>query len=60
VPAREPGTPPRSGRQRQVVDAFVAAAREGDSDALIAVLDPGAPHPEPLGGPGFLGGAAGQ
>jgi RNA polymerase sigma-70 factor (ECF subfamily) len=27
-------------RQREVVDAFVAAAREGDFDALVAVLDP--------------------
>jgi len=27
-------------RQRQVVDAFVAAAREGDFEALLAVLDP--------------------
>src|SRR4051794_38797552 len=27
-------------RQREVVDAFLAAAREGDFDALIAVLDP--------------------
>jgi RNA polymerase sigma-70 factor (ECF subfamily) len=27
-------------RQREVVDAFVAAAREGDFDALLAVLDP--------------------
>jgi RNA polymerase sigma-70 factor, ECF subfamily len=27
-------------RQRQVVDAFVAAARGGDFDALLAVLDP--------------------
>jgi len=27
-------------RQRQVVDAFLAAAREGDFDALVAVLDP--------------------
>jgi RNA polymerase sigma factor (sigma-70 family) len=26
--------------QRQVVDAFLAAAREGDFDSLIAVLDP--------------------
>jgi RNA polymerase sigma-70 factor, ECF subfamily len=26
--------------QRRVVDAFVAAAREGDFDALVAVLDP--------------------
>src|SRR3954454_19345165 len=27
-------------RQRQVVDAFLAAARDGDFDALLAVLDP--------------------
>jgi RNA polymerase sigma-70 factor (ECF subfamily) len=27
-------------RQRKVVDAFLAAAREGDFDALVAVLDP--------------------
>src|SRR4051794_32740912 len=27
-------------RQRAVVDAFLAAAREGDFDALVAVLDP--------------------
>jgi RNA polymerase sigma factor (sigma-70 family) len=29
-----------SVRQRQVVDAFLAAARGGDFDALLAVLDP--------------------
>jgi RNA polymerase sigma-70 factor (ECF subfamily) len=28
------------GRQREVVDAFLAAARAGDLDALLAVLDP--------------------
>jgi RNA polymerase sigma factor (sigma-70 family) len=28
------------GRQRAVVDAFLAAARGGDVDALVAVLDP--------------------
>jgi RNA polymerase sigma factor (sigma-70 family) len=28
------------GRQREVVDAFLAASREGDFEALIAVLDP--------------------
>jgi RNA polymerase sigma-70 factor (ECF subfamily) len=28
------------GRQRQVVDAFFAAARGGDLEALVAVLDP--------------------
>ena len=27
-------------RQREVVDAFLAAARGGDFDALLAVLDP--------------------
>jgi RNA polymerase sigma factor (sigma-70 family) len=27
-------------RQREVVDAFLAAAREGDFDALVAILDP--------------------
>jgi len=27
-------------RQREVVDAFLAAAREGDLDGLVAVLDP--------------------
>jgi RNA polymerase sigma-70 factor (ECF subfamily) len=27
-------------RQREVIDAFVAAAREGDFEALVAVLDP--------------------
>ncbi|WP_143268058.1 sigma factor-like helix-turn-helix DNA-binding protein, partial [Amycolatopsis alba] len=28
------------GRQRAVVDAFFAAARDGDFDALVSVLDP--------------------
>jgi RNA polymerase sigma-70 factor (ECF subfamily) len=41
---RVQGTAPRpSGdpaRQREVVDAFFAAARGGDLDALVAVLDP--------------------
>jgi RNA polymerase sigma-70 factor (ECF subfamily) len=27
-------------RQREVVDAFLAAARDGDFDALVALLDP--------------------
>ena len=31
---------PDMGAQREVVDAFFAAAREGDFDALVAVLDP--------------------
>ncbi|MGY0063126.1 sigma-70 family RNA polymerase sigma factor [Streptomyces sp. LZ34] len=31
---------PDLGRQREVVDAFLSAARNGDFDALVAVLDP--------------------
>jgi RNA polymerase sigma factor (sigma-70 family) len=31
---------PDIGRQREVVDAFFAAARHGELDALVAVLDP--------------------
>jgi RNA polymerase sigma-70 factor, ECF subfamily len=31
---------PDLARQREVVDAFLAASREGDFDALLAVLDP--------------------
>jgi len=31
---------PDLSRQREVVDAFFAAAREGDFEALVAVLDP--------------------
>ncbi len=45
---------PDIGRQREVVDAFFAAARHGDLAALVAVLDPdvvlrsdgGTAHPE--------------
>ena len=36
TPAEEPDI----RRQRRVVDAFLAAARDGDFDALLAVLDP--------------------
>jgi RNA polymerase sigma factor (sigma-70 family) len=35
-----PAPDPDLDRQREVVDAFLAAAREGDFDALVAVLDP--------------------
>ncbi|MEV0647643.1 sigma-70 family RNA polymerase sigma factor [Phytomonospora sp. NPDC050363] len=31
---------PDLGRQRRVVDAFFAAAREGDFDRLVSILDP--------------------
>jgi RNA polymerase sigma factor (sigma-70 family) len=41
---RVQGTPTASeadrARQRQVVDAFLAASREGDFEALLALLDP--------------------
>ena len=50
TPAGQPGPAAGQGeptapdadlaRQREVVDAFLAAAREGDFDALVAVLDP--------------------
>ena len=35
-----PAPDPDLARQRDVVDAFFLAAREGDFDALVAVLDP--------------------
>lgn len=38
--AQVPGPDPDLARQREVVDAFFAAARGGDFDALVAVLDP--------------------
>ena len=34
------GRDPDVGRQREVVDAFFAAARRGDLESLVAVLDP--------------------
>jgi RNA polymerase sigma-70 factor (ECF subfamily) len=36
--AATPGADP--GRQREIVSAFIAAARGGDFDALVALLDP--------------------
>jgi len=52
--AGAPARGPDRARQRQVVDAFFAAARQGDFDALVAVLHPnvvarsdwGTRHPE--------------
>jgi RNA polymerase sigma factor (sigma-70 family) len=35
-----PAPDPDLARQREVIDAFLAAAREGDFDALVALLDP--------------------
>jgi len=40
VQGAAPAPEPDLGRQRAVVDAFFAAAREGDLGALVAVLDP--------------------
>src|SRR4051812_6675664 len=40
VQAATPAPDADVGRQREVVDAFLAAARGGDFDALLAVLDP--------------------
>ena len=40
VQGAAPVPDPDMARQRQVVDAFLAAARGGDFDALLAVLDP--------------------
>jgi RNA polymerase sigma factor (sigma-70 family) len=40
VQGRAPAPDPDLGRQREVVDAFLAAVREGDFEALIEVLDP--------------------
>jgi RNA polymerase sigma factor (sigma-70 family) len=36
-----PEPDPDLARQRQIVDAFFAASRDGDFDALVALLDPG-------------------
>src|SRR5215213_816419 len=40
VQGEAPAPDPDVARQRVVVDAFFAAARDGDFDALVAVLDP--------------------
>jgi RNA polymerase sigma-70 factor (ECF subfamily) len=46
----EAPTPDRDPiRQRAVVDAFFAAARSGDFEALVAVLDPGIVHRSDFG-----------
>ncbi|MFD9324811.1 RNA polymerase sigma factor SigJ [Streptomyces sp. NPDC060065] len=40
VQGAAPAPDPDIGRQRQVVDAFLAASRGGDFEALVSVLDP--------------------
>ncbi|MFC9751361.1 sigma factor-like helix-turn-helix DNA-binding protein [Streptomyces niveus] len=62
-----PAPDPDISKQREVVDAFLAAARDGDFDALVALLDPdivvrsdsGALHPGGLvrGAAAVAGGA---
>jgi RNA polymerase sigma factor (sigma-70 family) len=40
VQAEDPTPDPDIGAQREVVDAFLAASREGDFERLLALLDP--------------------
>ncbi|MFF2996762.1 RNA polymerase sigma factor SigJ [Streptomyces sp. NPDC057950] len=40
VQGAAPGAEPDLGRQKEVLDAFLAASRAGDFEALVAVLDP--------------------
>src|SRR4029077_14655952 len=40
VQGSAPAQDPDLARQREVVEAFLAAAREGDFEALVALLDP--------------------
>jgi RNA polymerase sigma-70 factor (ECF subfamily) len=40
VRGAEPGARPNRAARRAVVDAFLAAARDGDIEGLVAVLDP--------------------
>ena len=55
---RRPGAGCRPARQRTVVDAFLAAARGGDFEALVAVLDPDVVlRADTAAGPVLAGGA---
>jgi RNA polymerase sigma factor (sigma-70 family) len=64
VPFEEiaPAPDPDLVRQREVVDAFLAALRSGDFEGLLAVLDPDlvvrADMPVPAGAPAEIRGAA--
>jgi RNA polymerase sigma-70 factor, ECF subfamily len=42
VQGTPPGRTPDLARQREVIDAFLAASREGDFESLLALLDPDA------------------
>jgi RNA polymerase sigma factor (sigma-70 family) len=50
VQGEKTGPDPDLQTQRKVVDAFLAAAREGDFEALVAVLDPDASRSAPTRG----------
>ena len=52
VRGQAPVPDPDLARQREVVDAFLAASREGDFDALVAVLAPDVVLRADSGGPG--------
>jgi RNA polymerase sigma-70 factor (ECF subfamily) len=59
VQGSDPEPRPPLGQQREIIDAFLAAARGGDFDALVAVLDPDVVlrADSGRGAPGFLRGA---
>ncbi len=52
VRGEAPVPDPDPARQREVVDAFLAASREGDFEALMALLDPDVVLRADGGGPG--------
>lgn len=54
VQGKAPIPDPDLAKQREVVDAFLAASRAGDFDALVAVLDPDAVFRVDAGGVGPL------
>jgi RNA polymerase sigma-70 factor, ECF subfamily len=61
VQGAAPVPDPDLRRQREVVDAFLAASREGDFDALVSLLDPDVvlrvDRPIPPGAPAVIRGA---
>jgi RNA polymerase sigma factor (sigma-70 family) len=61
VQGAAPVPDPDLSRQREVVDAFLAASREGDFEALVSLLDPDVvlrvDRPVPPGAPAVIRGA---
>jgi RNA polymerase sigma-70 factor (ECF subfamily) len=61
VQGAAPVPDPDLGRQREVVDAFLAASREGDFETLVSLLDPDVvlrvDRPVPPGAPAIIRGA---